>query len=194
MGIGTGPRRHERNQRRRDAVVVIALAVAAAALLVSARADGGQPAVGRGSTSPPLAGPLPPGWHEVDRQLTGVLIPTQVYAAATYPIVLGHPAGACGPPRRVLAEMPPGGLLLQVVEYPPRNLEGIPIRVPRLPRRPDRFTWGDATWAPFECAGPSYKFDYRQAGRALQAQIWMNRATVDPSLRAGALRILDNLR
>jgi hypothetical protein len=166
---------------RRDAAVAIALAVTVAALLVTARADGGLD-------------PLPPGWHEVDRSLTGVLVPVQVFAAATYPIVLHHRPGQCGPPRRVLAEMPPSGVLLQVIEYPPRDPAGRRIRVPRLPRRPDHFTWADATWAPFECAGPSYKFDYRQAGRALQAQVWMHRSTVDPALRAGALRILDNFR
>jgi hypothetical protein len=164
---------------------VIGLAIAIAVLL-TARADG--------QASPPIQiDSLPPGWHEVDRQLTGVLIPVQVFAAATYPIVLHHRPGQCGPPRVVLAEMPPGGALLQVIEYPPRALDGHPLRVPRLPRRPAHFTWSDATWARFECVGPSYKFDYRQEGRALQAQVWMNRGTVEPPLRAGALRILDNL-
>lgn len=174
----------DRSARRRDAAIVVVLAVAVVALLLAARADGG------GAAAP---ADLPPGWHQVHRQLTGVLVPVQVFAAATYPIVLHHRAEACGPPRAVLAEMPPGGLLLQVVEYPPRNPEGEPLRVPRLPRRPHRFTWADATWGPYECAGPSYKFEYRQAGRALQAQVWMRRDSVDPALRAGALRILDHL-
>jgi hypothetical protein len=137
--------------------------------------------------------PLPLGWHPVERPLTDVILPVQVFAAATYRVVLHHPPGRCGPPPRVLAEMPPGGVLLQVIEYPPRAGGGRPIRVPRLPRRPARFSWSDATWGPFECAGPSYKFEYRQEGRALQAQVWMHRRTVDPRLRAGALRILDKL-
>jgi hypothetical protein len=142
---------------------------------------------------PATVDPLPVGWHEVDRPLTAVLLPVQVFAAATYPIVLHHPPGRCGPPPRVLAEMPPGGALLEVIEYPPRDPHGAPIRVPRLPRRPDRFSWGDATWAEYECAGPSFKFEYRQEGRALQAQVWLRPATVEPRLRAGALRILDHL-
>lgn len=66
--------------------------------------------------APPVAEPLPPGRHEVDRSPTGVLIP---------------------------------------------------IRVPRLPRRPHRFGWDDATWARCECTGPSFEFTYRQARRAL---------------------------
>ncbi|MBS1676013.1 MAG: hypothetical protein JST08_01385 [Actinobacteria bacterium] len=190
------PDRRGRNARRRDWAVAIGLGVAIVVLLLTARADGRDPGSKvRALTKPDwTAAPLPHGWHEVDRPLTGVLIPIQVFAAATYPIVLHHHPGQCGPPEAVLAEMPPGGLLLQVFEYPARGPEGRPIQVPRLPRRPDRFRWADATWGPFECAGPSYKFDYRQGGRALQAHVWMNRATADPALKAGALRILDNLR
>jgi hypothetical protein len=173
-------------RRHRGRGTAFGLAVAVVVLLINARADGRDP-------MPQWTAPLPPGWHEVDRHITGVLIPVQVFAAATYPIVLHHRPGQCGPPRSVLAEMPTGGALLQVIEYPPRALDGHPLRVPRLPRRPDRFTWSDATWGPFECAGPSYKFDYRQEGRALQAQVWMNPATVAPRLRASAPKILDNL-
>jgi hypothetical protein len=189
-------RRRDRSTHRRDRAIAIGLAVAVVALLIAARADGRPPfSGGRGTDPNPrwTVSPLPPGWHEVDRRLTGVLIPIQVFAAATYPIVLHHRPGQCGPPKAILAEMPPDGALLQVIEYPPRAA-GHPLRVPRLPRRPARFTWADATWAPFECAGPSYKFTYRQSGHALQAQVWMHRATADPALRAGALRILNRLR
>jgi hypothetical protein len=45
-----------------------------------------------------------------------------------------------------MERMPPGGVLLQVVEYPAHDLDGRPIRVPRLPRRPARLRWADATW------------------------------------------------
>jgi hypothetical protein len=144
--------------------------------------------------TPATVHPLPVGWHEVDRPLTDVTYPVRVFAAATYPMVLHHPPGRCGPPPRVLAEMPPGGALLQVIEYARFAPDGRPIRVPRLPRRPDRFHWSDATRANFECAGPSFKFDYRQEGRALQAQVWFRPATVEPRLKAGALSILDHLR
>lgn len=183
--------------RRRDLAIAIALVAAIVALLVADRADGtdGASRSRRPAAAPAwTAAPLPPGWHEVDRQVTDVLIPAQVFAAATFPIVIHHPPGRCGPPPAVLAEMPPGGVLLQVVEYPRRAPDGSPLEVPRLPRRPARFGWSDATWAPFECAGPSYRFAYRQGGHALQAQVWMHRATADPALRAGALEILDRLR
>ncbi len=143
---------------------------------------------------PASVDPVPVGWHEVDRPLTDVTYPAQIFAAATYPIVLRHPPGQCGPPPRVLAEMPPGGALLQVIEYTRFAPTGRPLRVPRLPRRPTHFHWSDGTWASFECAGPSFKFDYRQEGRALQAQVWFRPATVEPRLKAGALRILNRLR
>jgi hypothetical protein len=190
------PDRRGRNARRRDRTIAIGLAVAIVVLLISARAGGSGSAVAARDGDPPAswsATPLPAGWHVVHRPLTGVIVPVQVFAAATYPIVLHHRPGGCGPPRAVLAEMPPGGVLLQVVEYPSRGPDGRPMQVPRLPRRPDRFSWADATWASYECAGPSYKFDYRQGGRALQAQVWMNPRTAAPDLRAGALEILDRL-
>jgi hypothetical protein len=208
--LAHGRSRPGRTERVRDRLIAATLALAAATLLLTAHADAGTaPAPSRLALSAPApstrhltaasaprwtADPLPPGWHEVDRPLTDVTIPVQVFAAATYPIVLHHPPGQCGPPRRVLSEMPPGGVLLQVIEYPPRAPDGHPLRVPRLPRRPHHFTWADGTWARFECAGPSFKFDYRQSGHALQAQVWMNPTTVAPLLRAGALRILDNLQ
>jgi hypothetical protein len=138
--------------------------------------------------------PVPVGWHEVDRPLTDVTVPTQVFAAATYPLGLHHRPGRCGPPPAVLDRMPPGGALLQVLEYPSRAPDGRRLRVPKLPPRPVRFHFADAEWGPFECAGPSFKFDYRQSGRALQAQVWLHPRTVEPTLRAGALRILDHLR
>jgi hypothetical protein len=193
---GRRSRARPRLARRRDVLIATALALTAAVLLIAARADGGPgPSPARPSASEPhwTADPLPPGWHEVYRPLTDVILPVQVFAAATYPLVLHHPPGRCGPPPAILAEMPPAGALLQVIEYPPWDEHGRPIRVPRLPRRPHRFTWADATWAPYECAGPSYRLTYRQAGHALQAQIWMNPATAGPRARAGALRILDRL-
>ena len=144
--------------------------------------------------TPAIVDPIPVGWHEVDRPLTDVTYPAQIFAAATFPIVLHHPPGRCGPPPRVLAELPPGGALLQVIEYARFAPSGRPLRVPRLPHRPARFHWSDATWADFECSGPSFQFTYRQAGRALQAQVWFRPATVEPRLRTGALRILDRLR
>lgn len=136
---------------------------------------------------------LPGGWHEVPRPITGVLYPRQVFAAATYPLVLHRRPRSCVP-AAALHQMPADGVLLQVIEYSPTDSAGNPVRVPALPPRPRRFSYADASYEPFECAGPSYKFVYSQEGHALQAQVWMHRRTVDPHLRAGALLILDRFR
>lgn len=90
--------------------------------------------------------------------------------------------------------MPRDGVLLQVIEYPPRDGSGKKLRVLKLSPRPSRFSYRDAVFASYECAGPSYKFDYRQDRHALQAQVWMDRAAVRSNWRADVLRILDNFK
>ena len=183
---------------RRDAVIALALALLAALAIVLAVAGraGGEGwiaasggAGGRPGSVEPGAPQLPPGWHAIERPLNGVIYPRQVFAAATYPVALPRRPRGCTP-TAALGGMPAAGVLLQIIEYSPRAA-GHAVRVPRLPRRPRHFTYSDAAYGPFECAGPSYKFDYRQAGHALQAQVWMRRRTVDPRSWAEALRILD---
>lgn len=153
-------------------------------------------ACGKGNT-PSQAGssggsiPLSTGWREIGRPITGVLYPKQVFAAATYPIVFHHKPRSCFP-KAALRQMPADGVLLQLIEYSPTDSTGKPVRVPDLPPRPHRFSYADATYAMFECAGPSYKFDFEQRSRAFQAQVWFNRKTVEPRLWAEALQIFDS--
>jgi hypothetical protein len=175
-----------------------ALAVAAAVVYLGAVASLGvdrdsAAAAVDGSAPSAAASGLPPGWRQIKRPISGVIYPRQVLAAATYPVTFSRrPQGYL--PGAALSQMPADGVLLQIIEYAPTGPSGKPLRVPRLPRRPDRFSYDDATYARFECAGPSYKFDYRQAGHALQAQIWMKLNTVDPLRRAEALRILNHFQ
>jgi hypothetical protein len=175
------PRAGGSRSSRRDAAVALILALLAALAIVLAVA-------GRAGGHAGTSG-LPPGWHRIDRPLTGVTYPRQVLAAATYPVTLRRAPRGCTP-TAALRQMPPGGVLIQIVEYAQRAA-GHPVRVPRLPRRPHGFTYADAGYGRFECAGPSYKFAYRQGGHALQAQVWMRRRTVDPRSRAEVVRILD---
>jgi hypothetical protein len=136
---------------------------------------------------------LPPGWHRIERPLSGIVYPRQVLAAATYPIVFAGPPRDCHP-RAAVNQMPPDGVLVQIIEYAAFGPAGKPPRVPRLSRRPHRFSYEDAIYAPFECAGRSFQLSYEQAGHALQAQIWMKLSTVDPLRRAEALRILNHFQ
>jgi hypothetical protein len=134
---------------------------------------------------------LPPGWHRIERPISSVIYPRQVFAAATYPVVFARPPRDCHP-RAAVNQMPPDGVLVQIIEYAAIDPAGQPLRAPRLPPRPRRFSYEDAVYAPFECAGRSYQFSYEQAGHALQAQIWMKLATVDRLRRAEALRLLNH--
>jgi hypothetical protein len=171
---------------RRDAIIALALAGLAIGFIVAAVASGsGREGQLSGAGEPRL----PPGWQAIDRPLTAVTYPRQVFAASTYPVVPRHRPRSCTP-TAALDQMPAGGILLQMIEYAPTAPSGKRLRVPELPPRPARFAWSDATHGRFECAGPSYKFDYRQDSRALQAQVWIDPAA-DPRSRAGALRILD---
>jgi hypothetical protein len=168
---------------RRDLAIATALLAAVVALLVLAddSASGGTTTV------------LPPGWHQLRRPIDGVLYPTQVFAAASFPAAVPrHPRGCH--PGRVLGQMPRDAVLLQIIEYARYDDAGNRVRVPHLPPRPSQFRFRDATFAPFECAGLSHQFAFEQDGRAFQAQVWFDPAAVDPLLRAEALQILDGFQ
>lgn len=134
---------------------------------------------------------IPDGWWALQRPIDGVLYPPQVLAAASYRVIVPHHPLGCHP-GKVLAQMPSDGVLLQVFEYAPHDPRGKPVRVPHLPPRLTSFRYQDATYGPFECAGLSYNFTFEQGGRAFQAHIWFDRKTVEPQLRAQALRILNS--
>lgn len=173
----------------------LALGVAACLLIFGALGEESDPAATASAprVSSAEADLLPPGWTEIARPISDVLYPVQALAASTYPIAFRHRPESCWPDA-ALDQMPADGVLLQIIEYAPSGPNGRSLRVPRLPPRPRRFSYADATYAPFECEGPSYQFAYEQQGRALQAQVWMKRGTVDPHLRAQALRILDRFQ
>jgi hypothetical protein len=171
--------------RRRD--IATALALLAAIVGVLLFADDSASGSGEATAA------MPPGWHQLRRPIDGVLYPTQVLAAASFPAAVPrHPRGCH--PGGVLGQMPRDAVLLQVIEYAPYDEAGHRLRVPHLPPRPARFHFREATFAPFECAGLSHQFTFEQEGRAFQAQVWFDPTTVDPLLRAQALRILDSFR
>jgi hypothetical protein len=133
---------------------------------------------------------IPPGWEAISRPITGVLYPRQVFAAASYDARPPRAPKGCTP-RKMLRERPASGVLVEVIEYTPSDPGGNSVPVPSFPPRPARLRYSDATFGPFECAGPSYRFVFSARGRAFQAHVWMNRAKVDPGLRSQALRILE---
>jgi hypothetical protein len=172
---------------RRSAPIVLAVGALVVAATISACGEGNAHSQPRSSAGGIV---LPAGWREIHRPISGVIYPKQVFAAATYPIVFHHKPRSCFP-KAALRQMPADGILLQIIEYAHTGSIGRPVRVPDSPPRPHRFTYADATYAMFECAGPSYKFDFEQGYRVFQAQVWLNRKAVEPHFRAEALRILD---
>jgi hypothetical protein len=181
---------------RRDLLIAFGLlCVIVALLLLAARSGEGRTPDGATFHDPRahVEARIPADWRAIRRPIDGVIYPPQVLAAASYPVRVPHHPIDCHP-GRVLAQMPADGVLLQVFEYAPRDEDGKPVRVPRLPPRPSQFSYGNAEYGPFECAGLSYKFVFEQGGRAFQAHVWFDRSTVDPLLRAQALKILDSFR
>lgn len=140
-----------------------------------------------------VATTIPGGWHVIAHPITSVTYPVQVLAAATYADKYRGSPRSCTP-REALSIMPADGVLLQVVEYASRTPNGKPVKAPDLPPRPRHFTYGAASYGRFECAGPSYKFEFSMHGRAFQAQVWMHRGRVSPVARRQVLGILDGLR
>lgn len=172
---------------RRGAPIVV-LAALAAVVTIAACGEGNAPSQSRSSVGSVA---LPAGWRVIGRPITGVIYPKQVFAAATYRIVFHRKPRSCFP-KAALRQMSADGVLLQISEYSPTGSTRKPVRVPDLPPRPRRLSYADAAYATFECAGPSCKFDFEQGSRAFQAQVWFNRKTVEPRLRAEALQILDS--
>jgi hypothetical protein len=108
-----------------------------------------------------------------------------VFAAASYPVKVGNTAPGC---RRVPDQSPPGGVLIQVIQYAGRpDPENFPPRERpfRLPKR---------TYAAYECAGPSYNIVFRDHRRGLQAFVILDRRRVDPRIRRQAIELLDSMR
>jgi hypothetical protein len=130
---------------------------------------------------------VPAGWKLVRKPINQVIYPVQVLAAASFPVDVGETTPGC---RRVLDQKPPGGVLIQVIEYtrqPPPRLESLPPRERpfRLPRR---------AYATHECAGPSYNISFRDHRRALQAFVILDRHRVDPRIRREAIELLSSIR
>lgn len=133
---------------------------------------------------------LPNGWHAIDRHLTDKIYPPQVLAVASYPVTVPIHPRSCFP--RALIQMPKTGVLLMIVDYTRPGSASASEQSPDLPPRPSSFSYRDALHGSFECAGPSYKFDWRQHGQAFQALVWLKRRWVPQRDREQLLEILNS--
>ncbi len=136
-----------------------------------------------------VAATIPRPWKVIRDPVTSVLYPRQVLAVASFRTGQIRAPRTCSP-AEILNRMPKRGALLTIVEYTPRATNGEKVAVPKLPVKGRKLSYRDGTYANFECAGPSYKFEFSRHGRAFQAQVWFNRRLVTPSARAAALKII----
>lgn len=135
---------------------------------------------------------LPSGWHAIDRHLTDKIYPQQVLAVASYPASPPIHPRSCFP--RALVQMPRTGVLLMIVDYTRPGSASTSAHSPGLPPRPSSFSYGNALHGSFECAGPSYKFDWTQAGQSFQALVWLKRQWVPKQDQEQLLAILDSFQ
>jgi hypothetical protein len=135
---------------------------------------------------------IPRRWRLIAR-LSDIIYPTQVLAVASYPLSAPVHPHTCYP-ASALRQLPSDGVLLRVIDYTRQTVSGKVIRRPDFAPRPTSFRYSDAVRGSFECAGPSYKFDWTADRRAFQAIIWFNPKTVSPNNRAEALSVLNSFR
>jgi hypothetical protein len=161
-----------------SAPIALAAALAAAA-----------PAQGPTVPDKGLAWTLPPGWHDVAQQLTGLADPAQQLAAATFELRQSRPDPGCSlaTARR---RLPPDGVLVTLLES--RDSAGVPSRLRKFPPRPRHFRLRRADIKPYECLGSGINLPFRAQERAFYAM-----AMVGPraprSRLAEAEALLDSL-
>ena len=136
-----------------------------------------------------LAWTLPPGWHDVAQQLTGLADPAQQLAAATFELRQTHPDKGCAllTARR---QLPSDGVLVTPLES--RDAAGVPPRLRKFPPRPSHFRLRKRDIQPYECLGRGINLPFHAQERAFYAM-----AMVGPraprSRLAEAEALLDSL-
>src|SRR5699024_1415279 len=131
---------------------------------------------------------LPAGFAEAPHPLTHLVEPRELYAAASFPLPgrvrLG---GGCIPAKALDIVDREAGALVIVSEY--RHL---PRRAfLQLPRRPRSLPLSPGNYELHECMGDGFEFQFREHGRALIVQVWLDPTVVKPGLRARTQRLVD---
>lgn len=133
---------------------------------------------------------LPAGWELIRQRTNQVAYPVQLLTATSYPVPEPVRRGrGCGP-GPVLADKPPGGALVQIVEWTERPVQ--PDRS-NFPPRPRPFRLPADAYANYECSGPSYNIPFRDGDRRFQAYVWLDPDRGDPGTRRQARALLDSL-
>lgn len=133
---------------------------------------------------------LPAGWHLLRKPITGVIYPVQALAVASYPVELGKRPPGCHP-GRLLDQKPPGGVLVEVIEW--TEHDGQP-NLGDFPPRERPFRLPQRAYASHECTGLGYNVSFRAHGRRFQAFVMLDRERVDPRVRRETIELLSSMR
>lgn len=141
-----------------------------------------------------LSGRHPEGWHR-GKAVSEILDPREVLALATYPLRGGNEAGECAP-RRPLADLPPGGAFVWLLEYRPlRGDVWADFPRSRFKVKPDQFRLSRSDLdRNISChPGPGYTTTFRAADRPFQLFVaFGDRVSEERLSEVGAT--LDSLR
>jgi hypothetical protein len=185
MDLGAGLYRRT-GVRRTLTLVAVVLAAGAVAAAAAADTAGGDRSVRRVSVPGRLSIRVPADWHVLHGWLSDVTDPAPRLAVASFPVRLSRHSCACGFPNVI--GFPRGGAFLFVWQYlhPSRRA------LARTPRRPTHFrvTAGRVRQT---CNGPGDGFDFKDAGRVFQVEVYVG-PDARPALRAQLATLLDSLR
>jgi len=174
--------------------VIVASGIGAGALVACGAAGPGHPvehrsssgrvrvAVGAGISIRRAA-----AWHVVTAPLTRVLWPVQRLVMTSFRLRQARPDPNCTP-ATAIRELPPTGAFLFMFEY--TRIRGQPAA--HFPTRPAHFRLEPKSYRPYECMGPSYAIEFRDAGRAFQVQLFIG-TRASQRTRATLVSILDSL-
>jgi hypothetical protein len=176
-----------------------ALAMAVLGMPACGADEKGSPASDSGTAefrdaSVGLSGHHPEGWHRA-RAVSEILDPREVLVLATYPLRGGNEAGECAP-RRPLADLPPDGAFVWLIEYRPlRGDVWADFPRSRFKVKPDHFRLLRSDLSrDISChPGPGYTTTFQAADRPFQLFVAFGEQASDE--RLGEVEAtLDSLR
>jgi hypothetical protein len=141
-----------------------------------------------------LSGRHPKGWHRA-KAVSEVLDPREVLVLATYPLRGGNEAGECAP-RRPLADLPPDGAFVWLIEYRPlRGDVWADFPRSRFKVKPAHFSLARSDLVRYVSChpGPGYTTTFRAADRPFQLFVAFGEQASDERL-AQVEATLDSLR
>jgi hypothetical protein len=140
-----------------------------------------------------VSGEYPAGWHRA-RNLTNMAEPREVLALASYPLRGGDRAGECAP-KKALADLPPDGAFIWLLEYrPARGEVWADLPRSRFPPRPSPIELSRRDLQTGLCqSGPGYGTAFRAADRPFQLLVAFGTRVSDARL-SQAEAVLNSLR